>query len=53
MTDKEKIKEILESSKDGMITSEQVSSAGLHRNILQSPSEPTTQQSAAGRPAFP
>ena len=36
MTDKEKIKEILESSKDGMITSEQVSTAGLHRNILQS-----------------
>ena len=35
MTDKEKIKELLEASPDGTITAEQVTSAGLHRSILQ------------------
>ena len=35
MTDKEKIKELLEASPDGTITAEQVTSAGLYRGILQ------------------
>ena len=35
MTDKEKIKELLEASSDGTITAEQVTAAGLHRSILQ------------------
>ena len=35
MTDKEKIKELLEASPDGTITAEQVTAAGLHRSILQ------------------
>lgn len=35
MTDKEKIKELLESSPDGTITAKQVTAAGLHRSILQ------------------
>lgn len=35
MTDKEKIKKLLESSPDGTITAKQVTAAGLHRSILQ------------------
>lgn len=35
MTNKEKIKKILETSQDGIITAEQVTAAGLHRNILK------------------
>ncbi len=35
MTDKEKIKEILEASLDGIISAEQVTTAGLHRSILR------------------
>ena len=35
MTDKEKIKELLEASSDGTITAEQVTAAGLHRSILR------------------
>ena len=35
MTDKEKIKELLETSPDGTITAKQVTAAGLHRSILQ------------------
>lgn len=35
MSDKEKIKELLEASPDGTITAEQVRIAGLHRSILQ------------------
>lgn len=35
MTDKEKIKELLEASPDGTVTAEQVTAAGLHRSILQ------------------
>lgn len=35
MTDKETIKELLETSPDGIITAEQVTTAGLHRSILQ------------------
>ena len=35
MTDKEKIKELLEASPDGTITAEQVTAAGLHRSMLQ------------------
>ena len=35
MTDKEKIRELLEASQDGTITAEQVTAAGLHRSILQ------------------
>ena len=35
MTDKERIKELLEVSPDGTITAEQVTAAGLHRSILQ------------------
>lgn len=35
MTDKEKIKKLLESSSDGTITAKQVTAAGLHRSILQ------------------
>lgn len=35
MTDKEKIKELLEASPDGTITAEQVTATGLHRSILQ------------------
>ncbi len=35
MTDKEKIKELLEASLDGTITAEQVTAAGLHRSMLQ------------------
>lgn len=35
MADKEKIKELLEASPDGIITAEQVTAAGLHRSILQ------------------
>jgi len=35
MTNKEKIKELLKTSPDGIITAEQVTSAGLHRSILQ------------------
>ena len=35
MTDKEKIQKLLESSADGTITAEQVTSAGIHRSILQ------------------
>lgn len=34
MSDKEKIKELLESSPDGTITAKQVTDAGLHRSIL-------------------
>lgn len=33
--DQEKIKELLEASPDGTITAEQVTTAGLHRSILQ------------------
>lgn len=35
MTDKEKIKEILEALPDGIISVEQVTTAGLHRSILR------------------
>lgn len=35
MNDKEKIQKLLEASSDGTITAEQVTSAGLHRSILQ------------------
>lgn len=35
MSDKEKIKKLLEESLDGTITAEQVTAAGLHRSILQ------------------
>ena len=35
MTDNERIKTLLESSPNGTITTEQVTSAGLHRSILQ------------------
>lgn len=35
MTNKEKIKELLEASPDGTITAEQVTAAGMHRSILQ------------------
>lgn len=35
MTDKEKMKELLEASPDGTITAKQVTDAGLHRSILQ------------------
>ncbi len=35
MTNKEKIKEILEASPDGIISAEQVTAAGLHRSILR------------------
>lgn len=35
MTNKEKIKVLLEASPDGTITTEQVTAAGLHRSILQ------------------
>ena len=35
MTNKQKIKELLEESTDGIITSGQVTAAGLHRSILQ------------------
>ena len=35
ITDKEKIKKLLETSKDGTITSEQVTAAGIHRSNLQ------------------
>ena len=35
MTDNELIKTLLESSPNGTITTEQVTSAGLHRSILQ------------------
>lgn len=35
MTDNERIKTLLESSSNGTITTEQVTSAGLHRSILQ------------------
>lgn len=35
MTDNERIKTLLESSPNGIITTEQVTSAGLHRSILQ------------------
>lgn len=35
MNDKEKIQKLLEASPDGTITAEQVTSAGLHRSILQ------------------
>lgn len=35
MNDKEKMKELLEASLDGTITAKQVTTAGLHRSILQ------------------
>lgn len=35
MSDRDKIKELLEASLDGTITAEQVTAAGLHRSILQ------------------
>lgn len=35
MADREKIKELLETSQNGIITAEQVTAAGLHRSILQ------------------
>ena len=35
MTDKVLIKELLDSSKNGIITAEQVTSAGFHRSVLQ------------------
>ena len=35
MSDREKIKRMLEASENGVITSAQVTEAGLHRNILQ------------------
>lgn len=35
MTDKERIKDLLKASSDGIITSSQVTVAGLHRSILQ------------------
>lgn len=35
MSDKEKINELLKSSPDGTITAEQVTTAGLHRSVLQ------------------
>lgn len=35
MTNKEKIKKLLEASPDGTVTAEQVTEAGLHRSILQ------------------
>lgn len=35
MTNKEKIKEILETSPDGTVTAERVTAEGLHRSILQ------------------
>lgn len=35
MTNREKIKELLEASPDGTVTAEQVTAAGLHRSILQ------------------
>ena len=35
MIKREKIKELLEASPDGIITAEQVTAAGLHRSILQ------------------
>lgn len=35
MRDTDKIKELLETSQDGIITAEQVTAAGLHRGILQ------------------
>lgn len=35
MSDREKIKKMLEASENGVITSAQVTEAGLHRNILQ------------------
>ena len=35
MNNKERIKELLEASNDGMITAAQVTEAGLHRSVLQ------------------
>ncbi len=35
MNDNKKIKELLEASKDGMITAAQVTKAGLHRSVLK------------------
>jgi len=35
MTDKDEIKELLETSSDGIITAEQVTTAGLHRSVLR------------------
>ena len=35
MSDREKIKKMLEASETGVITSAQVTEAGLHRNALQ------------------
>lgn len=35
MSDRHAIKELLETSADGIITAEQVTSAGLHRSVLQ------------------
>lgn len=35
MTDKEKIKELLDASSDGTISTAQVTAAGMHRSILQ------------------
>lgn len=35
MTTREKIEELLEASKDGTISTSQVTEAGLHRGILQ------------------
>ena len=35
MTDKGKIQKLLESSVDGTVTTEQVTSAGIHRSVLQ------------------
>lgn len=34
MTDKDKIRELLRTSLDGTISTEQVTAAGLHRSIL-------------------
>ena len=35
MSDVEKVKELLKKSSNGVITTEQISSAGLHRSALQ------------------
>ena len=35
MTTREKIEELLEASKDGTISTSQVTEAGLHRSVLQ------------------
>ena len=35
MMNKEKMKELLEASTDGIITAEQVTDAGVHRSVLK------------------